>query len=864
GTVNWHYDPAGTSKDHSNNAEVLDTIPIVVKEADGDTASGNLVINITDTAPQARPDSNSVTEDTATTASGNVLGGLGAASSDVADTPGADNPTTVTGVNAGTPASAAGNVGSVVTGQYGTLVLNSDGTYPYTHNNNDPLVQALNTGDTLDDTFTYTITDSDGDTSTTTLVITINGTDEGIPTLTVPDTNAAASGNDSVPENQTKDGSFTITAPDGLAPDAALTITGKDGDRVIGKEELENSGTTPITVTTPEGVLTINGYDPATGEVSWHYDPNGTSKDHSSNAEVLDTIPIVVKDADGDTQDGNLVINITDTAPEAKDDANSVKEDTTLTASGNVVTDEGPGQDTKGADDPTTVTGVTGHNNVAGVVGGNVAGQYGTLVLNPDGSYTYTLNNSDPKVQALGEGDTLDDTFTYTITDSDGDTSDATLTITINGTDDGVDLTIPNSDRNNPNSYDRIVLEGATLEGEFEFEAKDGLNEAAALTITDRNGDEVVITKAQLEAASSDHPFGPILTKYGEISIIGYDAANSTIQYRYTPLDYNDSDGDGNPGTFNNESPYTDPDGLGRTLIDEIEIVITDADGQFASATMEIAVDDSVPHANDDLAYVVGGAKQVGGNVIDNDTFKYRSSSDNDYISPTPGGDAKSVFGVSSSAGGMVTDLEDGYFEIEGDSGTLRIYEDGHYTYKVFDHISDTSGLPDEVFTYYVTDSDSSLDPDFARLVIAFNTDGTAGDDTRMYDGTSGLDGGLGIDTVLLPANVSDLDFSSIGSGNKLSNIERIDLLNNGQKQSVSLSAQDVIDITDGDNILTILGGSGDSVSLKDGVGAEWTKSGTEVGTGINTGHTFDVYTNAYDATVKVLIEQHIADQIVP
>ncbi|MDR2112472.1 MAG: hypothetical protein LBQ62_05140, partial [Candidatus Accumulibacter sp.] len=96
-------------------------------------------------------------------------------------------------------------------------------------------------------------------------------------------------------------------------------------------------------------------------------------------------------------------------------------------------------------------------------------------------------------------------------------------------------------------------------------------------------------------------------------------------------------------------------------------------------------------------------------------------------------------------------------------------------------------------------------------------------------------------------------------------NIERIDLLDNGQKHRVdNLSLQDVIDITGNDNILTILGGSGDSVSLKDGAGAEWTRSGTEVGTGVDTGHVFDVYTNAYDSTVKVLIEQQIDQNIVP
>ncbi len=45
---------------------------------------------------------------------------------------------------------------------------------------------------------------------------------------------------------------------------------------------------------------------------------------------------------------------------------------------------------------------------------------HGTLTLNVNGSYTYVVNNSDPAVQALNTGDTLTDTFTYTVTDPGG------------------------------------------------------------------------------------------------------------------------------------------------------------------------------------------------------------------------------------------------------------------------------------------------------------------------------------------------------------------------------------------------------------------------------------------------------------
>ncbi len=62
----------------------------------------------------------------------------------------------------------------------------------------------------------------------------------------------------------------------------------------------------------------------------------------------------------------------------------------------------------------------------------------GTLVLNDDGSYSYALDNSNPAIQALNDGDTLTDSFTYLVSDLDGDTDFATVNITINGADDGV------------------------------------------------------------------------------------------------------------------------------------------------------------------------------------------------------------------------------------------------------------------------------------------------------------------------------------------------------------------------------------------------------------------------------------------
>ena len=79
---------------------------------------------------------------------------------------------------------------------------------------------------------------------------------------------------------------------------------------------------------------------------------------------------------------------------------------------------------------------------VSGGVGAGIAGSFGVLTLNADGSYSYDGNpNVVPPAGAT-------DMFVYTITDGDGDTSTVTLTITVTGGNSappGLDLDANNS-----------------------------------------------------------------------------------------------------------------------------------------------------------------------------------------------------------------------------------------------------------------------------------------------------------------------------------------------------------------------------------------------------------------------------------
>ena len=126
---------------------------------------------------------------------------------------------------------------------------------------------------------------------------------------------------------------------------------------------------------------------------------------------------------------GHLTVNVDDDTPIATNDTDTVDLQTHL-ATGNVVTGVGTsssGPDSAGADGGGHVTGLSS-NNVSGHVDNDatggfvVVGQFGTLTMQADGSYSYALNQNAP-------GGTSD-VFTYSYTDADGDTVTATLTIT--------------------------------------------------------------------------------------------------------------------------------------------------------------------------------------------------------------------------------------------------------------------------------------------------------------------------------------------------------------------------------------------------------------------------------------------------
>src|SRR4030095_3424342 len=106
-----------------------------------------------------------------------------------------------------------------------------------------------------------------------------------------------------------------------------------------------------------------------------------------------------------------------DTAPIAHADTNWAQEDTHLVATGNVISGQAHAGAPSGsfADvQDTDADGDTPHVTTTGTFNGT----YGTLVLNADGTYSYTLNNANTAVQGLDSGETPRDSLHSTAPDA--------------------------------------------------------------------------------------------------------------------------------------------------------------------------------------------------------------------------------------------------------------------------------------------------------------------------------------------------------------------------------------------------------------------------------------------------------------
>ncbi|MBD1570425.1 VCBS domain-containing protein, partial [Aliivibrio sp. S10_S31] len=391
------------------------------------------------------------------------------------------------------------------TGSYGTLTLTADGRWVYNLDNNKASVQSLSEGERVQDTFTVTVTDGFGASTSKEIVIDIVGDNDqpSISGATTGSTIEGTPGKDvatgeltAVDIDTLDTHTWSVVTPDGVYgslvvdPNTGMwtyqlnnsrpaTIGISSGqivqDKFVVQVDDGQGGTNQIEVvidiagtnsspgiigdTTGEikedaAVNVIDGdlnsgdldtQDTLTWEIvgspgqygqftldqngHWTYtldNSNNTVNGLKEGAELVDTITVKVTDSFGEVSEKEVEITIegTNDAPTMTGAlSGTVVEDTTTTIEGQLK-----------SGDP-DVGDVHAWNLVDGV------GQYGSLTMNSNGRWTYTLMNSLAAVQALGPLDTLTEIFIVIVTDSQGESVQKDITITIEGTNDLPEIT---------------------------------------------------------------------------------------------------------------------------------------------------------------------------------------------------------------------------------------------------------------------------------------------------------------------------------------------------------------------------------------------------------------------------------------
>ena len=276
------------------------------------------------------------------------------------------------------------------TSTQGGFTLNADGSY-----NLDPTdasFQHLKAGEISTFTIPVTVTDSAGATDTKDLVITVTGTND-TPVISGVDTGALKEDVSANPQSN------------------ELTATGKLDivDIDTGEGSFVSHGFNKTALQGHYGKLEISQ------DGSWSYSADNSQTAIQSLGEgeqLTDTIKVTSKD--GTTHDVVVTINGTnDKAVIGGSNTGAVTEESQLQTSGTL-----------------TVTDVdTGEAHFANT---DIQGSLGTLHLTDNGAWTYDLDNTNPAVQALGNGATATDTIT--VHSADG--TPHQVTITVNGTND--------------------------------------------------------------------------------------------------------------------------------------------------------------------------------------------------------------------------------------------------------------------------------------------------------------------------------------------------------------------------------------------------------------------------------------------
>ncbi|MEZ9929653.1 VCBS domain-containing protein, partial [Vibrio breoganii] len=332
---------------------------------------------------------------------------------------------------------------------HGTVVIDENGNWTFTANNQHHDIQALAAGDSL--TEVVTVTSKDG-TAHQDITITINGNND------VPTIGGASVGR--VKED--------ASHPD-LTTSGQLTIRDTD----TGESFFKTDSTSIAHGADTWGTLTID----RTGH--WHYSVDNEHRVQHLQEGAPHIDIFTVHSADGTSHQVEVTITGTKDAPKV---ALKAQDSDTATVIESGSTPKGQAiSGTQSATGHLTGTdiddGDTQAWSVVNPLAGHSAGDgvYGHLIVDGNGRWTYTLDNTKAVTEALTQGHQETETFIVRVTDSTGLTADHKVTVQVTGSNDQAHITGKDSE---------------TLTEDTALNSQDQLHTSGDLAVTDVDKDE--------------------------------------------------------------------------------------------------------------------------------------------------------------------------------------------------------------------------------------------------------------------------------------------------------------------------------------------------------------------------------------
>ena len=561
-------------------------------------------------------------------------------------------------------------------GLLGSVVVNNDGTFTFTP---DPAVNALQAGESIVTSFSYTIDDGNGGTDIGKVDVTILGTDD--PTAF--------------------DDVFT-TGVDQTIAITADQLTGNDVAIVAGDLDVVD-----LDSLNTVGQLNFN----AQGELEYT-PPAGFEGD--------DFFGYTIQDPNGGTDSATVTISVlagtVNTDPIATDDGTPdptgfiTDEDTQFTTANVLLND---------AD--------VDSGDVLSVSSVDTTGTVGLVTDNGDGTFDYDPNGA---FETLGVGDSATDSFVYTVSDASGGSDTAVVSITVQGVNDDPDaiddavetvednaviINVLNGDSDPENDNLTVVSVGAATSGTPVINSDNTIRytpnpdffgiDSFTYTVDDGHGgiDTAIVTVTVTQAPNQVPNASPITMGFGE------DETGRQVDLLLTASDL---DGD-DLGVENVVVTTADGRILAGTLNAEFGLLTLD-DGQFDDLSsgslfnMTVTYDvtdglDSVGNTatititgtNDDPIATDDGNPDPTSFVTDENTQFITANvllNDTDIDS----GDVLSINSVDTTGTvGLVTDNGDGTFEYDPNGAFETLGVGDSATDSFFYTVSDGNGGSD-------------------------------------------------------------------------------------------------------------------------------------------------------------------------